>query len=438
MRAFFRKVFLHFPKKIKEKVVSKYKRGFTLIELLVVIAIVAILATLGAVIFTGVKDRALQSRRLADINAIHQALEAHYNPQTGEYQPLQGSYFASGSVPKTPEGEDYPISWNPDFSGFRVCTIPDCDPQSGNCSCQESSQGRYIAQDSPGPSPSSGPTPPAGSGPVVFMGADLYSDTGVRTLAKSGDQFVISAARQEDNPETPEHERDNPITQAKFDNSITRLSGINTSAGMVKVLMFSAVEDLDNFIEQLPSDVGIVSYNQEGGLSPTYEIGLPADNTMMRDHAIEFADKMHARWPDKKTYYGPTKDYFERLQSAGMLDDILLHADGVALQGQNILPTMTEDEFATLVQGKHDYVKGINPVNNQLAARNPEFKLQLWYSDTQQTQEQMTRVFNRLQNYIDVAGWGGAGSAGQGTLECVTRYVLSYLDWRNATPNLCP
>ena len=56
----------------------KYK-GFTLIELLVVITIIAILSTLGLVLFGNVQSRARDSQRRGDINAIAKAMEANYN-----------------------------------------------------------------------------------------------------------------------------------------------------------------------------------------------------------------------------------------------------------------------------------------------------------------------------------------------------------------------
>jgi prepilin-type N-terminal cleavage/methylation domain-containing protein len=52
--------------------------GFTIVELLIVIVIIGILATLVIVTFSGVQQRARDSERKTDINAIAGQLEAAY------------------------------------------------------------------------------------------------------------------------------------------------------------------------------------------------------------------------------------------------------------------------------------------------------------------------------------------------------------------------
>lgn len=80
--------------------VKQYK-GFTLIELLVVIAILAILSTIGAVIFGPISKNARDVRRREDINAIAQAMENNFVQTTGKYQALTSSMFSSG-IPADP------------------------------------------------------------------------------------------------------------------------------------------------------------------------------------------------------------------------------------------------------------------------------------------------------------------------------------------------
>lgn len=93
-------------------------KGFTLIELLVVIAIIAILATIGLVIYSNTQKNGRDAKRKGDMNAIGNALETHYMTAAGTcpgqstasnggtYCPLVGNWFTTGnnSVPTDPTG----------------------------------------------------------------------------------------------------------------------------------------------------------------------------------------------------------------------------------------------------------------------------------------------------------------------------------------------
>ena len=59
----------------KIKKFLKSESGFTLIELLVVIGIIAILATIGAVNFSGARAKARDAKRTADITQVKAAVE---------------------------------------------------------------------------------------------------------------------------------------------------------------------------------------------------------------------------------------------------------------------------------------------------------------------------------------------------------------------------
>ncbi len=58
---------------------NKTVGGFTLIELLVVIAIIGILSTLAVVSLQGARERARDTKRIADVKQIQTALELYYN-----------------------------------------------------------------------------------------------------------------------------------------------------------------------------------------------------------------------------------------------------------------------------------------------------------------------------------------------------------------------
>lgn len=65
----------------------KKQRGFTIVELLIVIVVIGILAALVIVTFSGIQQRARDTERRTDINAIQGHLEAYY-AETGTYPTL--------------------------------------------------------------------------------------------------------------------------------------------------------------------------------------------------------------------------------------------------------------------------------------------------------------------------------------------------------------
>lgn len=66
------------------KIKLRNKKGFTLVELLIVVAIISVLATLLMANFIGVRQRARDAQRKADIRQIQSALELYRSDQ-GNY-----------------------------------------------------------------------------------------------------------------------------------------------------------------------------------------------------------------------------------------------------------------------------------------------------------------------------------------------------------------
>ncbi|HJQ09372.1 MAG TPA: type II secretion system protein [Candidatus Saccharimonadales bacterium] len=60
------------------------QKGFTIVELLIVIVVIGILATLVIVTFTGIQQKARNTKRNTDINALQSHVEAFY-AQNGFY-----------------------------------------------------------------------------------------------------------------------------------------------------------------------------------------------------------------------------------------------------------------------------------------------------------------------------------------------------------------
>ncbi len=78
-------------------------KGFTLIELMIVIAIIAVLSVIGATLYGGAQKSARDSKRVQEMKAIANALEANFGTTTtGQYPVLATTYFVSGAVPTDP------------------------------------------------------------------------------------------------------------------------------------------------------------------------------------------------------------------------------------------------------------------------------------------------------------------------------------------------
>lgn len=67
--------------------IKKRASGFTIVELLIVIVVIGILAALVIVTYNGIQQKARDTERKTDINAIASHLEA-YNAQNGRYPTL--------------------------------------------------------------------------------------------------------------------------------------------------------------------------------------------------------------------------------------------------------------------------------------------------------------------------------------------------------------
>lgn len=81
----------------------KIKKGFTLVELLIVVAIIGVLATLLMANFIGVRQRARDAQRKADLRQLQSALEFYRSDLASYPGSLSscGAVFAGGSPSNT-------------------------------------------------------------------------------------------------------------------------------------------------------------------------------------------------------------------------------------------------------------------------------------------------------------------------------------------------
>lgn len=75
-------------------------KGFTIVELLIVIVIIAILAAVAIVAYSGIQERARNTKILADIKQVHKLIEA-YNAEHGEYPKTTSTVISGGTSGST-------------------------------------------------------------------------------------------------------------------------------------------------------------------------------------------------------------------------------------------------------------------------------------------------------------------------------------------------
>lgn len=136
----------------KFKLSRNSNSGFTLIELLVVVVIIGILSTLLTANFIGVRQRARDGQRKADLRQIQASLEL-YRSDMGAYPtelPECGSSLTGGSPPNTymqkipcdPGGESY-------YNSGQYFYVLD-DPVYTMAACLENSNDQEAQATSPG------------------------------------------------------------------------------------------------------------------------------------------------------------------------------------------------------------------------------------------------------------------------------------------------
>ena len=85
---------------------SKYRTGFTIVELLIVIVVIAVLAAISVVAYTGIQDRARQSKVRSDIAQMIKAVTMARESQSKTLAQISGSSGTASQCAQKPNGTD--------------------------------------------------------------------------------------------------------------------------------------------------------------------------------------------------------------------------------------------------------------------------------------------------------------------------------------------
>lgn len=118
-------------------------RGFTIVELLIVIVVIGILATLVITTYTGIQQKARDTKRKTDVNAIQGHLESYYT-ESGKYPTLANVNDATfraanmkgldANALKDPKGTSQALCGTTTSSCYGYVVTPtDCDNSTTDC-----------------------------------------------------------------------------------------------------------------------------------------------------------------------------------------------------------------------------------------------------------------------------------------------------------------
>lgn len=123
-------------KLMPDQITSSRKNAFTLIELLVVISIIAVLSSIGLIVYQGVQSKARDSIRKSDLNNLATALEIYAQQHNGSYITT-----APGGITTCPQPTDTTSTFYTDIASNMSDGVPPKDPKDNTFYCYLSTNG---------------------------------------------------------------------------------------------------------------------------------------------------------------------------------------------------------------------------------------------------------------------------------------------------------
>jgi prepilin-type N-terminal cleavage/methylation domain-containing protein len=141
-------------------------RGFSLVELMIAVAIIAVITSIGSVVYTRITKSSEDAAKKAKVESVAKVYEIGYDALTASYKPLADSDFSNNKKPLPGEViyQEGPDAASPTPSRFTVCaTLSD-----GSLYCRSSAQATaFILNPTFTPTPTATPIPTVAATPTT-------------------------------------------------------------------------------------------------------------------------------------------------------------------------------------------------------------------------------------------------------------------------------
>ncbi|MBN1637891.1 MAG: hypothetical protein JW866_02920 [Ignavibacteriales bacterium] len=213
----------------------------------------------------------------------------------------------------------------------------------------------------------------------VLVNASFYDK--IKELLKPDD--VVGARAPRSRPDVP-------LDLNKFQRALSVLNQVDEQEkGIKKSLVFSSKEDLKTYLSQIPSDITIISYNNESSLTPIEERETPEQ---MKAAVLEFSQLVHQS--GRQMVFGPLNNDWLNLNNAGKLKEVLDAIDAAGVQGQGAMDQGGLNSFI-------NFVEQMKSIFAQNKGQDVKLNVQLWLG--RNSVEEIVSGFKEVEDKISIA-----------------------------------